>query len=679
MATRDVLRRAALPAAVVGVLLLVAALLIVLLPARGPAPLGETFSVRPERLADDDKVANPGKGWVAYGDPAAYEDTPDPAYGDEVAHDHGPRVVALSDVAYTRWNWSEFYTDPADPATFTLAPLDRFVTSWLETDPDRRFAFAVMGENTDDCTAEVSVTPAWVFDIAGAAHVWSGSCRTPVWNDPVYLAAYRDLMVRVRDHLAATDEGTGEQTWLDRVEFVGANSYGSWGEGHTYGLGEGSCGAGARTDENGACVLSDADYRTHLRIFLDVFTPSGTPVSVPWGATLLDDDGAYDWAVAQGLGMRRDGIFGDPGYTPGSRGENLVRTHGISPATFELHAEPEDVTDDDVLEALEIGRPTYFGLGWPDEADRLYGTHEAVVDEVQRLLGADLVLEEASGPTRITGGVAFRPRLRWSNDGLAPAYEPLRTGFALLDVDDVVVATSFPGSGTSPQAWAPGRSVTEQPSVRFDLPALPRLAEGDRLRLAVGVFHASRPGPGYRLAVDLPRTDDGWYPLTEVRAVAGTDAGAERERHEVELLVPTTTGPDARTARTRVAVRRELLSGGMGDRFNAETAGDAITYRVPVTTPGRYAVRVRTWHDSFGGTYQLLVDGEELGAPQSTWAADDLDDPATGEVTDAGAVWLAAGEHEVTLRLVGTESPRGASLTTDYVELQRQGTGPVAD
>lgn len=58
---------------------------------------------------------------------------------------------------------------------------------------------------------------------------------------------------------------------------------------------------------------------------------------------------------------------------------------------------------------------------------------------------------------------------------------------------------------------------------------------------------------------------------------------------------------------------RESDIGGRVSRFDANTVGDYIEYRVPVTAPGTYDIRLRVRFDYTRGMFRLHIDGRDLG------------------------------------------------------------------
>jgi hypothetical protein len=150
--------------------------------------------------------------------------------------------------------------------------------------------------------------------------------------------------------------------------------------------------------------------------------------------------------------------------------------------------------------------------------------------EIERFLqrlGYRLVLRELKHPQRVKPGAPLVLRMKWQNVGSAPCYRPYRVAYRLTDpngydktlVGNVVVNKWLPGEVETfteefiknPPDLPPGPvvNVTDHPMLPQDIPV-------GTFRLAIGIVGEKTPKPVVRLGVK-GRTDDGWYPLSEIK------------------------------------------------------------------------------------------------------------------------------------------------------------------
>ncbi|MDR1305257.1 MAG: DUF2961 domain-containing protein [Verrucomicrobiales bacterium] len=94
--------------------------------------------------------------------------------------------------------------------------------------------------------------------------------------------------------------------------------------------------------------------------------------------------------------------------------------------------------------------------------------------------------------------------------------------------------------------------------------------------------------------------------------------------------------------------------------------------KLPVTVSGKYRVIARFAKSENGGTFQLSLDGEKLGAPQDLWAPAQEAAPPV----DLGVVTLSAGEHTLRVDLAGENEKvtrvqrSGLFFVLDYLKLE---------
>ncbi|WP_269537717.1 DUF7594 domain-containing protein [Cerasicoccus fimbriatus] len=134
--------------------------------------------------------------------------------------------------------------------------------------------------------------------------------------------------------------------------------------------------------------------------------------------------------------------------------------------------------------------------------------------------------------------------------------------------------------------------------------------------------------------------------------------------YEAESLVVTNSGEGS------VEVTNASAGGGELIRFDADGIGDYIEFNVPNLPAGTYSVYVMDKTSSDLGTYQLSVDGVDVGAPVDQYSASD----AYGEVS-IGDVTLAA-DTSAAFRFTVTgknASSSGFKLSVDTIRLSLVG------
>ena len=259
------------------------AVLFAALPLRGNA--AETVTIRPAR--DNAMLLNPGKGWVQY-------------YGtDKYTKDY-------ISVGYTRWAWSVL--EPKE-GQFNWKEIDDFIQQFKHY--GKKSAFGVMNVSTG---LGQYVTPKWVFD-AGAVPLAVPDNSSPTgqqiipknWDDPVFLQKMKAFVQALGKHYDGNPD----------IAFLDIRSYGNWGEGHTGML---------ERPRNHPHAAGEPEEQL-LSALLQGLSPY--PTHHPLGSDVYNS--VYDWAVAQGAGMRRDGILSKWSKD----GSECLRAHGRHPSVFE--------------------------------------------------------------------------------------------------------------------------------------------------------------------------------------------------------------------------------------------------------------------------------------------------------------------------------------------------------
>lgn len=108
-------------------------------------------------------------------------------------------------------------------------------------------------------------------------------------------------------------------------------------------------------------------------------------------------------------------------------------------------------------------------------------------------------------------------------------------------------------------------------------------------------------------------------------------------------------------------------SGSAHLRWDDVKAGDKLDLALPVEKDGTYTVVVQLTKSKNGAIVQLYLDGEKLRGPIDLYSAD----LAPSGPFDMGSLNLKAGDHKLTLEIVGTNPAAAPDYMAglDYVKL----------
>ena len=426
----------------------------------------DTCLVRPMR--DDTMLLNPGKGFVQY-------------YGADTTYTKD--FIALG---YSRVSWAKLEPEEGQ---FDWREIDAFINEFKAH--GKKIGFGVMSISTGYGTQYV--TPKWVFD-AGAKPFAipddSSPTKTQIiakqWDDPVFVAQLGKFIRALGQRYDGNPD----------IAFFDIRSYGNWGEGHVGFLGGMSL------------APPDIYEKYYLQPYLAAFKKS--QLIVTWGSDYYDQ--SYDWAVAQVVGIRRDGILSEWSKD----GSECRRAYGHAPAVFEYCDSYETTKKKGywntnlLMKCIQAGKPSY--LQWDS---KIFEENQGFCQQLGNKIGYHFVLLEAAIPAKVKSGTPFAIQWQWSNDGVAPLYEPCQVAVALLDTNNQVVEKQWlPDS--HPQNWKPDETNAETVRVTFSS------SPAGKIKLAIGLFRNRQDTvPSYRLGI-LGRTDQGWYVLNETTEISSS-------------------------------------------------------------------------------------------------------------------------------------------------------------
>jgi hypothetical protein len=276
------------------------------------------------------------------------------------------------------------------------------------------------------------------------------------------------------------------------ITFIDIRSYGNWGEGHIGML------------KAPGIILTPPDnlQTNYLRPYFEAFPH--TQLMIVWGSSRYDK--VYDWAVAQGAGMRRDGILS----VWSKDGSECLRAHGHAPAVFEYCDGYAEMKKNGWWRPARLTN-TYFSAGKPSYMQwnsKIFEENTAFCLRLGNYVGYHFVLERAVLPAVVQRAVPCPMKLQWLNDGVAFLYQPCHVAVALLDDKNRVTERHWLAE-VNPRSWTPGKRQTELATVTFTT------ANPGTYQFAVGLFLSQDDAnPAYRLGIQ-GRTAENWYVLRQ--------------------------------------------------------------------------------------------------------------------------------------------------------------------
>lgn len=418
---------------------------------------------------------NPGKGFVFYGV------IPDTLSAEE---------IAKGNLVYCRIEWA------------TLEPKEGQYQWWIVENYLKqaqkygmKFALGVMNASGGYGPEDGYTTPKWVFD-AGARYYEITDDRgvvnkIPYWKEnPIFFQKLGNFIK------ALSKRYNGHPDFA----FIDIRSFGNWGEFHTGGI--------EHTDQGEFIGYLTANEVFDLYIDPYIKAFPDTQLMLPYGMTA--HKAAYEKAVAQGVGMRRDGI---PDWSDGSDiafASGRVMTVAEYGDTLQALVNSGKWDDQKVTEALmragvsyaEIGR----GTGYDGNLNFIEHRKDFMAS-IANKIGYHFVLESVKLPMTVRKNQSFSLTANWANKGVTRLFnEPCHVAVALLDKNGKAVDICWPDT-VDPKKWTPGKH-TEKSTVKF------AKAKKGTYRLAVGLFlKKENQKPDYRLG--NKGETGGWYTISE--------------------------------------------------------------------------------------------------------------------------------------------------------------------
>ena len=479
-------------------------------------------------------ILNPGKGWVLY---EPYEwffnnfiKYPEYNFLDEFLNSerHGIKyseVLDMGTVGYQRYNWRDI--NPAE-GEYRWDIIEDDINKWSAV--GKQFAFGVMGANTHTDWQQISSSenvpstivqtfPNWLIDKGMQTHLVkgeSGDFRThqiPVWNDPIYVSECK----KFAEEMAKKFNGNSNIAYID------IRKYGNWGEMHMYPFWD--------IHWHPMYQVSDIELKALIQPYIDNFTKTQLVICWPeyhtTGSHNYQGDNITAWAVANNIGLRRDGIMGrdmmDPSIPQNQRFDSdpygahiSLHAVGKTPVIWEFLGGYYSLkegglwTDERFLNAVKEYKPSYIGLGnWGSEPQYMFAQNPNLVKETANLMGYHFFMESAKYFDSMKSGAVQQVTISIRNDGVTNLLLDNIIKLVLLDEQDNVVSTF--NTNWDAKTFEAGTTALLNANVTFT-------AQSGDYKLAIGLFvNNNDEKPTYKMENCTTRTDDGYYVIGNLK------------------------------------------------------------------------------------------------------------------------------------------------------------------
>lgn len=354
-------------------------------------------------------LVNPGMGFTHY----EYSNQPD-TYGSKLDYaDTVEEFPGLSTI-YLRLAWG------------LLEPEEgRFDWSWFDGPGQRWIAKGkrLILRLTTSESFNRHATPKWVYDAGARAVPFVGTITDaysggpsfePDFGDPIYL----EKLDRFLAAAAARYDGD------PNVEFIDIGTFGMWGEGHTW--------QGSHTHYPYATLFKHIEL--HTRHFKKTrLVVNDNHLDQDYGNPEL-----LQYCQAHNMGMRNDSFGCFKGGICREVTRHMMNAVWMTAPTVIETTHYGDSRDrlggwdrEGLVQAVRDVHASYFSIHWwPRE---FLVTERPLIDEINRILGYRLQLQEANWPEVIRPGDLWTFTAQWANAGVAPLYEDAFPALTLKD------------------------------------------------------------------------------------------------------------------------------------------------------------------------------------------------------------------------------------------------------
>ncbi len=404
----------------------------------------------------EEVLLNPGKGMV-------YRKTKNNSkYNDIIS------------VGYHRFNWSDI---EIEEGKYNWTVIDNVMDEYAKE--NKKFSFGV--KNVSSSENKEHVTPKWVFD-AGAKGTsqnltfWENNKQVtqmiPDWKDEIYLNKLNNFIKA----LAKRYDGN------ENIAYIDIRSYGNWGEQHLGGL------------TTGEDITAEELKELYIKPYKEAFKE--TLLVNPWGKKEYNQ--TYQWAIDNGVSIRRDGIF------QYSDGTECAMAYGKLPTIFEYTSNYNWMkqnnywSQENLLRYIEIGKPSYLEFD-----EEMYKENENFIKMIANKIGYYFKFKGAEYKNKTTTKEETEIKLNFINEGVAPLYEPCTVYIGLLNKDYKLVKKYK--TDIDAHTWMPNEEKQENINLRLD-----DIEDGEYIISLGLLLNENDVQPAYLLG-NTGGTDDKWY------------------------------------------------------------------------------------------------------------------------------------------------------------------------
>lgn len=397
----------------------------------------------------DDVLCNPGKGLV-------------------LRNSMNKKYDDILSVFYYRFEWSEI--EPEE-GIFNWDVIDSKINECIKR--KKKFAFGIMAESSSKNNQYV--TPKWVFDKGANSYTYNNGKiiqTIPDWKDNIFL----DCMNNLIEEIGTRYDGN------ENIAYIDIRSYGNWGEQHLGTIG-------------GTAITTEELKQLYIEPYMKNFKK--TLLVNPWGDNSYAD--TYKWAIDNGLTIRRDGIL------KYYNGKNIFDyAYGKEPTIFEYIYDYNTMkssslwNEEKLIDYIETWHPSYTEF-FPE----MYKDNSSFCKYIANKIGYYFKFKQANYTNTIKTTENNDITLTFTNEGVAPLYEPCTFYIGLLDQKYNLVKKYK--TDINPQKWMPNEESKEEISLQLD-----GVDDGDYI-IALGLFYNENDGKPTYLLGNTGKTDDNWY------------------------------------------------------------------------------------------------------------------------------------------------------------------------
>lgn len=400
----------------------------------------------------DTLFTNPGQGWMGW-------------------RFHGS-------VEYYRFNWVDI--EP-EKGTYNWKPIDDRLARLQKSGGSLSLRVMTASAHSSGYYS----SPKWLFDhgckgyeynVGGGDPTSGGKAITriePEYADPIYLAEHSAFIAA----LGKRYDGH------PNMEFLDIGSYGIWGEWHT---------------------KHPASLAVRKQI-VDMYVQAFRKTQLVF---MTDDQEGLSYALANGAGLRRDGV-GSPWHEQNWIGSekyaNIPDMGNVwkkAPVVFEWfgdydYLKSKNWSFDAAVNFMVSNHVSMIN----DNIGNVPPEAMPQLEKLARLAGYRFVLREITHEKTILPEGALTMKMKWANVGVAKLYRSCKLQIALRNSSDQTVATVI--TDADPRDWLPGeREITSTMRI-------PNVPSGT-YTLAVAITDSANQRPPLKLAMDAPEKE-GWY------------------------------------------------------------------------------------------------------------------------------------------------------------------------